>query len=448
VPDALKIPIPYEEARAALDATPDALPADLRGRTSTDIEASWGEWVSRHNADIRARLARGDEDSIVNLWQFGTSFTRLPRISERDLAGLSRRVNPEDLLIGRLDDFVAALAEPSSNDRLRFARQVLERHGIDVTQPAGQDAARIFLAGIRARAIAEHESYRRALRAATDREGSDAATSVFATLYRDRGLSSDTSIRVDFALDQAIEAGVADGHLRTGGVRRVAIVGPGLDFTDKAEGYDFYPQQTVQPFAIVDSLLRHGASSSGDLQVTTFDLSPRINHHLESARARAEAGQAYVLQLPLDRDWPGHHWRPIVQEYWQQMGSQIGDNVPPVPLPSDALNVRMRAVGVRPAVVTSIVPRDVNIVLERLEPLAPGDRFDLVVATNILVYYDAFEQRLALVNIATMLKPGGSFLTNYRVAPLPPMEPSPSLVTAATWDDRGNGDSLFWYRRR
>jgi hypothetical protein len=31
-------------------------------------------------------------------------------------------------------------------------------------------------------------------------------------------------------------------------------VGPGLDFADKQEGYDFYPLQTIQPFAVIDSL--------------------------------------------------------------------------------------------------------------------------------------------------------------------------------------------------
>ena len=441
--------IPYAEAASTIAATRGAWPSDLEGKTPAEREASWSAWVSHHDAAIRTRLERGDEDSIVNLWQFGTSFTALPRISERDLSRLSGAVNPEDVLIGRLDDFVTALAAPSASERLLFARQVIARHGIDVTQPAGQDAARIFLVNIRARAIAEHESYRRTLQAATtDPKRPDAAMDVFATLYRDRGLSSDTSLRIDFALDQAIEAAVADGHLATGGVRRVAIVGPGLDFTDKAEGYDFYPQQTVQPFAIVDSLLRYRASSSADLRVVTLDLSPRINHHIESARARAQAGQPYVLQLPLERDWVGRRWRPITLKYWQQLGNQIGDDAPPIPLPSEAFDVRLRAVRVRPAIVAAIVPRDLDVVLERLKTGASGDLFDLVVATNILVYYDAFEQRLALANIAKMLKPGGVFLTNYRIAPPPPMEPSPSLVTAVTWDDHGNGDSLFWYRRR
>jgi len=36
------------------------------------------------------------------------------------------------------------------------------------------------------------------------------------------------------------------GAFAAGSVRRVGIIGPGLDFTDKQEGYDFYPAQTVQ----------------------------------------------------------------------------------------------------------------------------------------------------------------------------------------------------------
>ena len=88
-------------------------------------------------------------------------------------------------------------------------------------------------------------------------------------------------------------------------------------------------------------------------------------------------------------------------------------------------------------------PYDVNIVLERLTDA----RFDLIIATNILVYYDAFEQSLALANVAAMLRPGGFFLTNYAVSPLPPMEPKASAVLPVFWDAAKNGDTLFWYRR-
>jgi chemotaxis methyl-accepting protein methylase len=116
--------------------------------------------------------------------------------------------------------------------------------------------------------------------------------------------------------------------------------------------------------------------------------------------------------------------------------------------PSSAGDVRVRAVRVRPEVVRSIVPRDVNIVLERLEALRENDRFDVIVATNILVYYDAFEQALALANVSKMLRPGGFFLTNYAVAPSAPMESTASLVTTVDFDRQHNGDTLFWYQRR
>ena len=58
---------------------------------------------------------------------------------------------------------------------------------------------------------------------------------------------------------------------------------------------------------------------------------------------------------------------------------------------------------------------------QRLD-LPRGERFDLVVATNILVYYDTFEQCLALANIASMTAAGGLFLTNNLLLELPGSE--------------------------
>jgi SAM-dependent methyltransferase len=106
----------------------------------------------------------------------------------------------------------------------------------------------------------------------------------------------------------------------------------------------------------------------------------------------------------------------------------------------------VRAVRVRPAVTLSITPRDLNIVIERLAPLKEDDRFDLIIATNVLIYYNAFEQALALANVSAMLRPGGVFLTNYKIAPLPPIESSDSLITS--FDSQGNGDTIFVYLRR
>jgi chemotaxis methyl-accepting protein methylase len=121
--------------------------------------------------------------------------------------------------------------------------------------------------------------------------------------------------------------------------------------------------------------------------------------------------------------------------------------VPAAPAPPIAGAVRVRAVAVRPSIVTALTPADVNIIVERL-PLRDDERFDLIVATNILVYYDAFEQSLALANIAKMLKPGGFFLTNYAVKPMAPMETTASVTTAVFFDTQRNGDTIYAYLRR
>src|SRR5438093_288144 len=85
-----KVQTPYktfvslEEAKPLLSADPADVPAALRG-TPEQQAAAWPSWVVQHDAEIRARLERGDEDSIVNLWFYGTTFTRLPRATDRDL---------------------------------------------------------------------------------------------------------------------------------------------------------------------------------------------------------------------------------------------------------------------------------------------------------------------------------------------------------------------------
>ena len=151
--------------------------------------------------------------------------------------------------------------------------------------------------------------------------------------------------------------------------------------------------------------------------MTTFDINARVNDHLKNAASRAASPSGYVVTLPLD----GHEaWTGAVLAYWQQWGNAIGTEVAAVPPPAAAGTVKTRAVRVQPAVVSSITPRDLNIVVDRL-PLRDDERFDLIVATNVLVYYDVFEQALAAANVAAMLRPGGVFVTNTAVLPTAPL---------------------------
>ena len=266
------------------------------------------------------------------------------------------------------------------------------------------------------------------------------------TLYRERGLSSDTTIFPGFGIEQALDALKVEWIARRRSVRRVAIVGPGLDFTDKREGYDFYPQQTIQPFAVIDSLLRLGLARQPDLRVTTFDLSPRINHHLEAARSGrgrrclppAVAAEQRALQMDASsssRTGSGSATESVRRRARAPRRRCRG-------------RFKVRAVRVRPAVVALDRPAG-----PEHRPRSgwncrqPTSRFDLIVATNVLVYYDVFEQALALVNVAKMLRPGGFLLTNTALPLLPRMPMALVGYTDVGYTERPEADRIFWWER-
>ena len=67
-------------------------------------------------------------------------------------------------------------------------------------------------------------------------------------------------------------------------------------------------------------------------------------------------------------------------------------------------------------------------------------------ATNVLVYYDRFEQSLALTNAATMLRPGGVLLTNSAVFPVVPFKPE-AHHQFVVYSERQT-EHIFWYERQ
>ena len=201
--------------------------------------------------------------------------------------------------------------------------------------------------------------------------------------------------------------------LRPKSVRRVAIVGPGLDFANKQMGYDFYPRQTIQPFAVLDSLIRLGLCDPATVELTTLDISSEVNFHLARARSNAAAGRAYVVQLPWNtsgRMTP--EYRQSSTEYWQQLGARIGSPIAAIPVPDAAAeDTRTRAVQIRPEIVLRIHPQNADIVFQHLA--TPSEQgFDLIIGTNIFVYFGEFEQSLARLNMALMLNRGGYVLSN------------------------------------
>jgi hypothetical protein len=418
-------------------------PSQFAGKSSDEVAAAWPEWVRLRDSEIRSRVSQGDEDSLVNLWLFGTSFTARPPARPRDVSLHGDGATLAQIAEGRLNDLFDALSMPGANDRLRWARQFFTDRGLNPATTRGRTGIRELLTVVGKRMTSENVEYSRALEATNPAVDPLEWMLPYASLYSGRGLSSDTSILSSFAVDATLEGLSKSGLIGPGSVRRVALVGPGLDFINKADGHDFYPEQTIQPFALADSLIRAGLARAGDLSVTTFDVSARVNQHLIAARERARKGVGYVVQFPLS---DAERWSQELDRYWQKAGDRIGEAVAASVPPRTAGVVKVRAVRVRPDVVMSIEPRDLNIVLERLEPLRDDERFDLVVATNVFVYYDAFEQTLAMTNTARMLRPGGSLLSNQAIRPIAPMKNAVGHE-AVPYSDR-QFDHLFWYQRQ
>jgi hypothetical protein len=420
----------------------ETLPEAFRDKTLREKEALWPGWVAGRDAEVRARLAQGSEDSLVNFMLFGTSFTKQPRATLKDLGAPTPTQTTH--VRTRIRDLARALAAPGANERLVFARELVKANGLDPAAAGDRSRVEEYIAASLARVVKENADHAKTLEAARLLRDSTAEFAQRSRLFSNRGLSSDTSLLPNWAIEESLQALKERGLVETGKVTRVAVIGPGLDFTDKQDGYDFYPQQTIQPFAVMDSLLRLGLARVQDLRVVTFDLSPQVNDHLSRVVRAAVAGRGYVVQLPRD---PSSPWKPGAVAYWEHFGDRIGSSTRAIAPPAGAGAVQTRAVRIRPDVVSRVEARDLNVVLQK-QTLGHEDRFDLVIATNVLVYYDVFEQSLALLNIASMTRPGGFLLSNNAVLELPRSPMRSAGYRTTIYSDRENdGDHIVWYRR-
>ena len=435
----------YDEVAGVLTSLSGLVPPDLKNG-DTVVPARWPEWASRYDRQIRARLEAGDQETVFNWLLFGTTFSKRPRVPLEELGSSSstRRMTDAqivDLIGDRANDLVTALANPSQDERRLFARDLFARQGYAVATPA--DRVRLIqrLLTLVTEVIAERAKLAREAESIRRLDDTSEQFARRSRLFRDRGLSADTSFRPNFALERALATMKEQGALAPGSVREIAIIGPGLDFADKSSGYDFYPQQTLQPFALLDSLVRLGiAADARNLHVTTLDLSPRVNAHLRGMKRRALAGQPYRMRLPLSPDVP---WLPDVRAYWKNTGDRIAGASSAMPTTVNGEKVEVRTISVRPDVAARVDADDVNIVVQRLDE----PKFDLVIATNVFIYYDLLDQALTMTNVRAMLRPGGFLLSNNSMPELPGSRMrSIGYVTVQYSTLPDDGDHMVWYR--
>jgi chemotaxis methyl-accepting protein methylase len=81
-------------------------------------------------------------------------------------------------------------------------------------------------------------------------------------------------------------------------------------------------------------------------------------------------------------------------------------------------------------------------------PLGDGERFDLIVGTNVFVYYDRLQQGLAMASAAAMLRPGGILLSNNALVEVPSSGMRSNGYSKTLYSNREeDGDLIIWYQK-
>lgn len=433
----------FTEVEPILKQLGNDVPSELR---SIKGEPEWQSWVKNSDAQIRRRLELGDEDSIVNQFLFGTSFTQQPRLTETEIGRLANEksidaVKLYELVLGqRLEEYAIAVGNSKNNERISFASDYLRKKlNVDLATAQGKLGVKKFVISSLARVLSEAKSYTEIIQ--QTRIDTDEEFQARSRVYQSRGLSSDTSLKPNFAIEEALKQLRQKGLLKR--VTRVAIIGPGLDFTDKDQGYDFYPPQTIQPFAVVESLLKSNLASSNSIRIDTYDLSPKVNYHIEGFVKKFARRENYLMQLPLSTDT---NWTSDFRKYWSEFGHVIGKDAKPIS--TNLRDLNLRAVSVNSLYLGKIKSFDANIVLQS-PSLSEIKKYDLIIGTNIFVYYGKLEQALAMKNLEKMLKSDGVLLSNDSLTEIQTTKLRSIGKTEIHYSDKSvDGDRIIWYQRQ
>ena len=280
-----------------------------------------GQLDPHQDKEIRIRIEAGEENTLTNLLRLGVTYTQQPRSAYeiwRDTDMTARRTR-----------LPTAGQRPhqgpgwsTSRAGMMEMRALLEKKGYSLKTPADQAKVKAYLLANLAR-----------LRDDVAHDAAEAKINKFQA-FKDRGISTDSNLYPDYGIDLHLQHMMHEGLLKPGSIHRIAIVGPGLDFVNKKSGTDFYPPQTTQPFAVIDTLVRLGLADPNTIQVETFDISSRVNKHLDKARREAAAGKPYVIQLLSS---PSDGWdKTYFQGSWSTGRSWEGrseNRSPPFPCP-------------------------------------------------------------------------------------------------------------------
>ena len=387
------------------DTSPFHVQFEAQGITS----AAFASYVQRvHQANIR-RVREGDLDHLVFYALQSTHFTPMPAVEP----ALSAKALVDSLNAREREAFLKTSQAPPSripaSVRLRVAALL---RSVDASEG---DPRLVYFRGLvkatfpirRARDAALMREYLRVMRFVYEKEfiaqRSARGPEAVAELYRARGLSTDTAVEAGYLVYLGL--GVVKSLEPHRHVRRVLIVGPGLDLAPRTALLEVGPPESYQPWAVIDALLALGLSRAGDLDIVAADINPRVVEHVRRSRTEpptltlvSEIRESETVRLTEE-----------FRGYFARLGGAIGEAETSVGQTHGVFDGHLRkTVRVQPPAAHALRAEALDVVTERLDE-AP---FDLVIATNILPYFDDAELMLAMSNVAAMLAPGGVFLHN------------------------------------
>src|SRR5262249_44166725 len=139
------------------------------------------------------------------------------------------------------------------------------------------------------------------------------------------------------------------------------------------------PPESYQPWAVIDALVSLGLSRLSDLTVVGADINPHVVEHLSGSRE-----QAPLLTLVSGiAESPTLQFSPEYREYFAELGRSIGDGTAQPDLKGPPGHP-MKRLRVRADAARILTGETLDIITARLD----GPGFDLIIATNILPYFD------------------------------------------------------------
>lgn len=401
----------------------DLVPLRSQLRAHGLTAAAFPSYLERLRQTHARRVREGDLDHLVFYLLQSTRFTSLPAIEPAlsakalvdSLDALERQAFLHDseaelsriapAVRSRVDALFRALDSASRDPRLVYFRELAKATfpGYLRQGPEGQQEQReaaLLREYLRVMAFVYEKEF------IAQRSGPGAV----AELYRARGLSTDTAVEAGYVV--YIGLGVVKSLDPGRRIRRVLIVGPGLDLAPRTALLEIGPPESYQPWAVMDALLSLGLSRVDDLEIVAADINPRVVEHLRRARAEPPALTLVSGIRESETVTLGDEYRA----YFTRLGHSIGEVAEGAPSsdsvtgPSSALRAGhlSKTVRVGAAAARALGAERLDIVTERLD----GRTFDLIIATNILPYFDDVELMMAMSNVAAMLARGGVFLHN------------------------------------